>query len=136
MQTPPRKHVFTAHIPMRWGDMDAFGHINNTLYFRYSEQARSEWMASLFGTKRPPGHGLVLASTHCNFLKPLTYPGTLEVRMLTDPPGRTSLMTWFELRLSGDETLYAEGGAKMVWMDLAAGRPIPLPDVVLRAVKA
>ena len=135
MQTPPRKLAFTARVPMRWGDMDAYGHINNTMYFRYFEQARSEWAASVFGSKRPPGHGLVVLNTHCNFIKPLSYPGTLDVRILTDPPGRTSLMTWFELRLSGEDTLYADGGAKMVWMELATGRSMPLPDVLRQAVE-
>jgi acyl-CoA thioester hydrolase len=48
------KHVFTCVMPIRWGDMDAMGHVNNTVYFRYMEQARLEWFASLGRSGRTP----------------------------------------------------------------------------------
>ena len=40
--------VHTSRLPIRWGDMDALGHVNNTVYFRYMEQARIEWVRALF----------------------------------------------------------------------------------------
>jgi acyl-ACP thioesterase len=42
-----RKLVQTSLIPIRWGDMDAYGHVNNTVYFRYMEQARVEYLEKL-----------------------------------------------------------------------------------------
>jgi len=49
-----KKLVHEAIIPLRWGDMDAFGHINNTLYFRYMEQGRIHWIESFgFGIQHP-----------------------------------------------------------------------------------
>jgi acyl-CoA thioester hydrolase len=44
-----KKLVHVTHIPIRWGDMDAYGHVNNTVYFRYMEQARVEWLESDLG---------------------------------------------------------------------------------------
>lgn len=58
---------------MRWGDMDAVGHLNNTYYFRYLEQVRIEWLNSLGYGIDPEGIGPVLANTACTFRKQLTY---------------------------------------------------------------
>ena len=58
---------------------------------------------------------------------PLVYPGNVEVRMFIGHPGRSSLPTHYELRLQGNEKLYATGDAKMVWINPASGRSIPLP---------
>lgn len=125
----PRKLVFTTRIPIRWGDMDAMGHVNNTVYFRYAEQARIEWLATL---GFPAGHqrdeSPVIINASCTFQIPLTYPGTVEVRMYTGNAGRSSLPTYFDMRPLGEERIYAEGAAKMVWMNPSTGKSIPLPD--------
>lgn len=46
------KHVYTVVMPIRWGDMDAMGHVNNTVYFQYLEQARIEWLRRLGAAAR------------------------------------------------------------------------------------
>ena len=62
-----KKLVHEAIIPLRWGDMDAFGHINNTLYFRYMEQGRIHWIESFgFGIQHSEG-GALIANAFCNF---------------------------------------------------------------------
>ena len=124
-----RKLIYTANLPIRWGDMDAMGHVNNTVYFRYMEQARIEWLEALgYDTGQNAGEGPVIVNASCTFLVPLVYPGTVEVRMFVGHPGRSSLPTHYELRLAGADTLYAQGDAKMVWINPASGRSIPLPD--------
>lgn len=132
MQTP-KKLVLTTEMPIRWGDMDAYGHVNNTVYFRYAEQARVEWLEGMGYTVLPIGGAPVIINTHCTFLLPLTYPGTVDVRLFAGKLGRSSLETVFEIRLKGSDTLYAEGGAKIVWMDAATGKSVPIPDA-LRAI--
>ena len=48
MSTESEFHtVFDMSMPIRWGDMDAFGHVNNTVYFRYMEQVRISWFEQL-----------------------------------------------------------------------------------------
>ena len=124
-----RKLIYATILPIRWGDMDAMNHVNNTVYFRYMEQARIEWLETLgYGTGRHTEEGPVIVNASCTFLVPLTYPGHVEVRMFIGHPGRSSLPTHYELRLQGDEKLYATGDAKMVWINPASGRSIPLPD--------
>lgn len=123
--------VHTGRCEIRWGDMDAFGHVNNTLFFRYMEDARVGWFETLRAQgKLDPANGTVLVQADCTFLLPMHYPGTVETRMFAGAPGRTSFMTRYELRLIGDERVRAFGTAKMVWTDIASGRPVPLPDVL------
>ena len=129
----PRKLVFTTRIPIRWGDMDAMGHVNNTVYFRFAEQTRIEWVESLgFPSGQAKDESLVIIDASCTFLIPLTYPGTVEVRMYAGHAGRSSLLTYFDLRPLGADKVFAEGAAKIVWMNRLTGRSIPLPDVMRR----
>ena len=131
-----RKLIHTTQIPIRWGDMDAYGHVNNTVYFRYMEQARVEWLEGLDAEVRPGGEGPVIINASCTFLIPMTYPGTVEVRTFTGKPGRSSVMTYVEMRLVGDGQLYAEGAAKVVWMDTRTGKSAPLPEAIRAVLEA
>jgi acyl-CoA thioester hydrolase len=123
----PRTLVHTSRQSIRWGDMDALGHVNNTVYFRYMEQARIEWLYSLereggaYGTTGP-----VIVNASCTFVVPLVYPNDLEVRMYLGEPGRSSVESYYEVVCEG--RVCAEGSAKIVWIDVATGRPVPLPD--------
>lgn len=125
-----RTALYTTLIPIRWGDMDAYGHVNNTIYFRYAEQARCEWLEKLGYKVAPEGIAPVIINAACTFLRPMNYPGTVELRMFAGAPGRSSLETYYEMRLAGDETLYCEGSAKVVWMDSATGKSAPVPDPI------
>ncbi len=122
--------IHVTKMPIRWGDMDAYGHVNNTVYFRYMEQARVEWLDGLKIEVRPGGLGPVIINASCTFLAPLNYPGTVEVRTFVGQLGRSSLQTYVEMRLDGDDMLYAEGAAKVVWMDTQTGKSAPIPDHV------
>ncbi len=120
----PRSLVHTSRQPIRWGDMDALGHVNNTVYFRFMEQTRIEWVFSQAGDYRE-GTGPVIVNASCTFLVPLVYPGEVEVRMYLGEPGRSSIASRYELDCAGVRA--AEGAAKIVWIDLASGRSVPLP---------
>lgn len=130
METP-RKRLLETRIPVRWGDMDALGHVNNAMYFRYMEQARIEWIEQMgFVASNMHAESPVIINAACTFLIPVTYPATVSVEMWAGPPSRSSFMTWYELRVDGDERLYAEGSAKIVWMNTATGRSTPIPDAL------
>lgn len=106
--------------------MDALSHVNNTVYFRFMEQARIEWVYSLAGAGGyRDGTGPVIVNASCTFLVPLVYPGDVVVRMFLGGAGRTSLESHYEIDRAGQRA--AEGAAKMVWIDQASGRPVPLP---------
>ena len=122
-----KKLVHTERIALRWGDMDAMGHVNNTVYFRYMEQARIGWFEALV----PQGEawkstGIVIVNASCNFRKPINYPGTVEVKLFAGAPGRSSVPTFYEL-LVGKE-LYADGAAVVVFIDMQAQKPVRIPE--------
>lgn len=127
----PSQLVHTTLVPVRWGDMDALGHVNNTVYFRFTEQARIDWLESLgFADIVDVEEGPVIINASCTFLKPITYPATVEIRTLIGKPGRSSLPTYYEIRCVGADTLYAEGAAKVVWWNPRTGKSLPLPDFI------
>lgn len=123
-----RKLVHVTSIPIRWGDMDAYGHVNNTVYFRFMEQARVEWIEAMQVLVRPGGDGPVIINASCTFLKPMTYPGTVEVRTYVGHAGHSSVPTHVDMLIDGE--LYAEGAAKVVWMNTQSGKSVPIPEHV------
>lgn len=130
------KLVHLTTMPIRWGDMDAYGHVNSTVYFRYMEQARVEWIEEMGVPVRPGGTGPVIINASCTFLIPMNYPGMVEVRTFVGAVGRSSCQTYVEMRIEGDERLYAQGAAKVVWMDTQTGKSVPLPDNVRASLEA
>ena len=122
-----RRLVHTSLLPIRWGDMDAFGHVNNTVYFRYMEQARVEFFESL-GYVLLVNASLVIVNAGCTFMIPFTYPGTVELKLYSGKPGRSSIPTTYEFRRQGDERLFATGDAKIVWIEQSTGKSVPIPD--------
>jgi acyl-CoA thioester hydrolase len=129
-----KKQVHVMRMPIRWGDMDMMGHVNNTVYFRYIESARIAWLEEAGGAPDPDGIGPVIVNAHCSFLKQLKYPGDIEVTTYVGPPGRSSFEVTHEIRLVGPDgqpgAIHAEGGAKIVWVNFAAEKSVPLPDKV------
>jgi acyl-CoA thioester hydrolase len=122
-----RKLVHVERIAIRWGDMDAMGHVNNTVYFRYMEQARIGWFEALVPRDEAwQTIGIVIANASCNFKRPINYPGTVEVRLLVGPPGGSSVPTFYELLVEKD--LCADGAATIVFIDMQAQKPVRIPE--------
>jgi acyl-CoA thioester hydrolase len=123
-----KRLVHTMTMPIRWGDMDAMGHVNNTVYFRYMESARLQWMGEWGMPANPRGCGPVIANAFCNFWRQLEYPGDVIVRSFVGALGQRSFDMFHELlRTDGGDTVYANGGATVVWVDFPAQRSVPLP---------
>lgn len=124
-----KKLVHESVIPIRWGDMDAMGHLNNTVYFRYMEIIRIDWMNAIGAMPNPKGEGPVIVNAFCNFYRQLEYPGDVRMRMYASDPARTTFETWVTMGLVGDDqTIYAAGGATTIWVDFPKQKAAPLPD--------
>jgi acyl-CoA thioester hydrolase len=124
-----KKLVHETIIPVRWGDMDAMGHVNNTLYFRYMEIVRLDWIFQVGGSTDLSGSGPIIINAFCNFLRQLTFPGDARVTMYVANPGRSSFETYHTIERTDEPgVVYAEGGARTVWTDYAAKKSAPLPD--------
>ncbi|NIC41485.1 thioesterase family protein [Aquabacterium sp. A08] len=129
LELPAKKTlIHTVTVPIRWGDMDAMGHVNNTLYFRYMEIARLQWMFESGVPANPQGEGPVIANAFCNFIRQLEFPGEVLVRTYAGAVGRSSFDTYHELcRTDDPDMVYANGGATVVWVDFPAQKSAPLP---------
>ncbi|MGV8836193.1 acyl-CoA thioesterase [Cellvibrio sp.] len=121
---------FSCDIPVRWGDMDAYGHVNNTLYFRYFEEARFMWMLEKGLPLKSDTHPVVV-TIGCTFLRPIFHPETLRIDVFISEPGRSSFMVKYKVyTASQPDTPAAEGYSKVVWVSSVDGRSVPLPDLV------
>lgn len=127
----------TRSIKMRWGDMDAVGHLNNTYYFRYMEQIRIDWLESIGCPIDPQGIGPVLGSTHCTFKRQMTYPATVLITIEIEKVGRSSLKLRHHFTVEGDEdVVYAVGDVTLVWVDYQAGKSVAIPETIREHLRA
>ena len=127
----PERKILTLEMvmPIRWGDMDAMGHVNNTLYFRYMEIVRLEWLFKIGARPDPNGSGPVIVNAFCNFTRQLEFPGDVLARHYVANPGRSSFDTFISLeRVETPGVVYAEGGATTVWTDFKAQKSAPMPE--------
>jgi len=121
--------MWVEKIKVRWGDMDAAGHVNNAVYFRYMEQARISWLESHKMRVDSTRKGPVIVFASCTFIKAIVYPATLEVSVYGGAPGRSSFPMYHEIYLEGHpEVKFAEGEVTVVWIDRELGKSIPVPE--------
>jgi len=131
-ELPERKKlVHEMTLPIRWGDMDVMGHVNNTLYFRYLEIARLEWFRTIGVEPGPQVMGPVIVNAFCNFYKQLEYPGDILVKMYASDPARTTFETWGTMeRVDQPGLIYAAGGATTIWVDFPRQKAVDLPEAI------
>jgi acyl-CoA thioester hydrolase len=126
-----KKLTLEMVIPIRWGDMDAMGHVNNTVYFRYLEIVRIEWLHRVVGAPDAAGEGPVIVNTFFNFLRQLKYPGDVLAKHYVAKPGRSSFEAYVTLeRRDEPGVLYASGGATTVWVNYREERSVVLPNAI------
>jgi acyl-CoA thioester hydrolase len=88
-----------------------------------------EWFEGIgYPVRTDAGEGIVIINAACTFLIPINYPATVIVDMFAGKPGRSSVMSWYELRLEGDDRIHAEASSKMVWMSHVTGKSAPMPE--------
>lgn len=123
-------------IPISWGDMDVYGHVNNTRYFRFFEDARIRYWERLKLTEvdAPRYLGVIVASTSCKFRAPLTYPDTVSVaaRVLHLDDQRFSMSYRVFSHKSG--RIAAMGDALMVGFNLNELKPMDFPVAVKQKI--
>ena len=134
----PTREEFRQFIPMtvRWGDMDALGHVNNVQYFRYGESGRIAYFDSL--EKDDPKfwkeYGIILASMACDFLAQVHYPAELELGTRVTRLGRSSLNMQTAIFQDGKVVAVLRG--VMVWFDYTAQKTLPIPESVRAWIRA
>jgi acyl-CoA thioester hydrolase len=128
--------VYRLEIPVRWRDLDAFNHVNNASYLGYIEEARVMWFKSLSGDWAGESAAPILAAINVNYRRPMAWPETIVVELLSDRVGNKSLTLGHRiLAAAAPDTLYADGNTVLVWVD-REGKSVPLPDSIRAACTA
>lgn len=126
----------TLELPIRWGDMDALGHVNNTVYFTFCESARIAYFSAVdlesFAEKDTDGPGLVAANL--NFRRQMKYPGAIAVTARASKIGTKSFNLDYEIRDLKDDVVVADGSSVCVWVDYAESKAKALPDALIQAI--
>ncbi len=138
MQELLQDYPVVIEIPVAWGEMDAFQHVNNTVYFRYMESGRIAYFERIgFPSLKVEGDvGPVVAEANCRFRRPLTYPDTVSVGVRVGQIDEDRFVMGHRIVSHKLEAVAAEGEAVVVLFDFAAQRKAPLPDLLRQRIEA
>jgi len=128
----------TMNIPVAWGEMDAMGHVNNIIYFRYFETVRIEYFNKLdmLGYSWDTGIGPILASTECRFKMPLHYPDTIiaGAKILSIEEDR--FVMGYEVFSTRHRRIAADGEGVIVTYDYRNNKKVPVPESLRAKITA
>ena len=123
-------------LSVRWRDLDAFNHVNNSKYLSYLEEARLRWMLSVPGMGMDENVAPVVAASNLNYRRPIEWPGEVVVELFVERLGGSSLTVGHRIVQASDgNVLYCDGQVVMVWIDRNTGRSAPLPEGVRNACR-
>jgi len=123
-------------ITTRWIDNDAYGHINNVVYYEYFDTAVNAYLIAqrVLDITRGATIGLVV-ETHCNYFKPIAFPDNLRVGLKVARLGTSSVRYDIGIFRNDETTASAQGHLVHVYVDRASSRPVPLPDTLKKALQ-
>ena len=130
-QLPPS--VFTKRCEIRWRDMDAFQHVNNSVYLTYLEETRDEWFLEVLG------NGLllldfVLARSAVDFRSPLTQDdGDVDCEVRATRVGTSSVTMAEKITSVRDGRVAAEAESVVVYIDRETGKSRPMTEEIRTA---
>jgi acyl-CoA thioester hydrolase len=121
-----------------WGDMDAYGHVNNTVYFRYFEDARMAFFekAGVAEHKEQSAIGPILAATHCNFRLPLDYPDRIHIAVRARILSPKKINLEYAVFSESRGAIAADGESLVVYYDYAQGRSCEIPEAISAVIEA
>jgi len=119
-----------TELPVQWGDQDAFGHVNNVMYFRWFESARIDLLSVCPSGVTMSGKGLgpILASISCNYRRQLRFPDTILIGSRISRVGRSSADISHIVISQTDQAIVADGSSVIVVFDYDAQRVTRIPD--------
>ena len=123
-------------IPVRWGDLDALGHVNNIRFIQYLEEARCVWLSQTDGAWGDQSTGPVVVNLDCNFRQTIKWPTTVQVRLYVEPGnGRSVTLRYLLTDADDPDRIHADASTVLVWIDTRTNRSIDPPDGVLELRK-
>jgi acyl-CoA thioester hydrolase len=120
-----------------WGDMDAFGHINNTVYFRYFEDARMAYFGRVGINEHHKQFGLgpILASAQCNFRLPLDYPDRIHIATRSSILSPKKINMEFVVFSERHGAVSADGAGLIVYYDYEKRKSCEIPAPIVAAIR-
>jgi acyl-CoA thioester hydrolase len=125
------------HLPVAWGEMDAFQHVNNVVYFKYFESARIAYFeeTGINEHMQIRGIGPILGSTQCRFKAPLTYPDNITVATkITELNADRFTMKYF-VKSDKSGRISAEGEGTIVFFDYNTNQKHHIPMEIVKTIK-
>jgi len=124
--------------PVQWGEQDAFGHVNGTVYFRWFENARIDYMNRIDSevTMHAGRIGPILATIKCDYKRQLKYPDTVHLGTRVSKIGRTSFQLTHAVFSEQHQAVAATGDSTIVILDYDSGIPQRVPDSIRTQIAA
>lgn len=123
-------------LPVAWGEMDAFQHVNNVVYFKYFESARIAYFdkVGVNESQKASGIGPILASTQCRFKAPLTYPDTVTVGATVETLDEDRFNMRYFVKSAKSGRVVAEGEGLVVFYDYNQLCKHVIPEATYQAI--
>ncbi|RKH49144.1 acyl-CoA thioesterase [Corallococcus llansteffanensis] len=142
--TPLKDFPVVVTFPVHWGDMDAYGHVNNVRSFTWFESARIAYMVrvglvgpSAAGADKTVGGGIgpILANTHADYVRPVVFPANLVVGARVTRVGTSSITFEHVVAGADDGVVYTRGGSIVVTLRYATHEKVPVPQAIRAAIE-
>lgn len=135
--TTAKDYPVVIEFPIQWGDLDAYGHVNNLAYLRWFEAARAEYARKVGVVTLPgqPGVGGIVASLRCKYLRSVAYPGVVSACVRINKLTIAGVSLEFQIFDAATGVPAASGGCEVVLVDIASEKPVPIPDDIRAAVE-
>lgn len=126
-----------VEIPVAWGEMDFYRHVNNVVYFRYFENARLEYFRRLdwFDFERETGIGPILHSTQARFRKPLAYPDTVSAAVRIASMGDDRFTMEYSVVSHNLGAVAADGQGIIVTYHYGEARKVLIPEEIRHRIE-
>ena len=124
-----RDYPVTLELPVQWGDMDAFAHVNNLVYLRWFESGRVAYLEKLdaMGANASGSVGPILGQMDCRYRIPLEYPDRITVGVRVSEIGEDRFTMHHRVVSHHHRKVAAEGSALVVCVDYQRGGKVPVP---------
>ncbi|WP_158583343.1 thioesterase family protein [Salinisphaera sp. Q1T1-3] len=138
MHEPSRAdYAHLTSIKVKWGEMDSLGHVNNTVYFRYSEDGRIDYIHRISDeADSQTSDGPILADLRCSFRQQLRFPADVEIGTRVRRIGRSSLEIEQCLFTAGRDDVIAVFENVVVWFDFGAQTSMRVPETVRERIRS
>lgn len=130
------EYPYFTSLPTRWMDNDVYGHVNNALYYAFFDTAINQYLIAEGGLDITDGAVIAFAAeSQCQYLKPLAFPGTIEVGLRVGKLGNSSVRYELAIFKQGEPLAAAAGYFVHVFVDRETQKPLAIPATIRTALE-